>query len=82
MSSLQITKTAHSSRLATVGGFVAILLWSMTVAVVRSLSEDLGPVTAGAAVYGVSGVVALVSLLRCSHRRRLVLQLSPRYLVG
>ncbi len=78
---LDITKTVHSSHLATAGGFGAILLWSTTVAVARSLSEQVGPVTAAAAVYGVSGVAALISLLRCSRRQR-ILRLPARYLVG
>lgn len=76
------TKALHGSPLATVGGCGAILLWSTTVAVARSLSEQVGPVTAGAAVYGVGGAAALVSLLRCSRRRRRILRLPARYLVG
>jgi drug/metabolite transporter (DMT)-like permease len=37
-------------------GFSAILLWSSTVALARSLSEALGPLTAGCAVYLTAGV--------------------------
>ena len=48
---------------ATAGGFVAILLWSTTVAFARSLSEQLGPLTAAAAVYGVGGFAALVVMI-------------------
>ena len=77
-----ITKSVHSSHLATAGGFVAILLWSTSVAVVRNLSEQLGPVTAAAAVYGVSGIAALVSLLRRRQRRQQILRLPARYLLG
>lgn len=77
-----IEETVQSQRLATAGGFGAILLWSTTVAVARGLSEHVGPLTAAAAVYSVSGVAALVSLLRCSRRRRQILQLPARYLVG
>lgn len=44
---------------ATLGGFGAILLWSTTVAVARSLTESLGPLTAGAAVFSVSGLLAV-----------------------
>jgi hypothetical protein len=43
--------TAKTSRIATFEGFGAILLWSSTVAVARSLSEKLGPATGAAAVY-------------------------------
>lgn len=77
-----IDETPQSLRLATAGGFGAILLWSTTVAVARSLSEQVGPVTAAAAVYSVSSVAALVSLLRNSRRRRLILQLPTGYLLG
>jgi len=77
-----IPKGVGSSRLATAGGFAAIVLWSTTVAFARSLSEQLGPVTAAAAVYSVSAVPALVSLLRSSQRRRGIVGLPARYLVG
>ena len=72
----------HSKHLATIGGFGAILLWSTTVAVARSLSEQLGPVTAATAVYSVGSIAALVSLLRNKRKRQLILQLPVRYLVG
>ncbi len=68
-------------RLATLGGLVAILLWSTTVALARGLSEQLGPVTAAAAVFSVSAVAASFSLLR-SKRRQRILQLPARYLFG
>lgn len=53
-----------SSRTSTVAGLVAIVLWSATVPLARCLSEHVGPVTGAAAVYGVSGGLALVSRLR------------------
>jgi drug/metabolite transporter (DMT)-like permease len=40
-------------------GFSAVLLWSVTVALVRSISEQLGPVTAGAAVYLTGGILSV-----------------------
>ena len=79
---LGITKTGHSSLSATLGGFGAILLWSITVAFARSLSEQIGPVTAAAAVYSVSGAAALFSLLRNSSKRRRILSLPVKYLLG
>ncbi|MCB9326555.1 MAG: aromatic amino acid DMT transporter YddG [Lewinellaceae bacterium] len=42
----------------TLFGFLAVFLWSATVALVRSISEQLGPVTAGAAVYLTGGILA------------------------
>ena len=67
---------------ATLGGLGAIVLWSTTVAVARSLSEELGSLGSAAAVYGVSGLASLILLLG-SRRRRLELgRLPARYLVG
>ncbi|MEW6670903.1 MAG: aromatic amino acid DMT transporter YddG [Thermodesulfobacteriota bacterium] len=75
-------KTVNDSHLATAGGVGAILLWSSTVALVRSLSEQLGPLTAATAVYSFSGVAALVSLLRSRERQQKVLHLPAGYLVA
>jgi drug/metabolite transporter (DMT)-like permease len=74
-------KTVNDSHLATAGGIGAILLWSSTVALVRSLSEQVGPLSAATAVYSISGVVALVSLLRSRQRQQRVLRLPVKYLV-
>ncbi len=76
------TKKTRGSYLATAGGMGAILLWSTTVALARSLSEQVGPVTASASVYSVSGLAALISLLRRSQRRQRIMRLPARYLVG
>jgi drug/metabolite transporter (DMT)-like permease len=67
---------------ATTGGFVAIGLWSTTVALVRSLSEGLGPVTSGAVVFGVTGGLALLNLALRPRRRRGLRHLSRRYVWG
>jgi drug/metabolite transporter (DMT)-like permease len=67
---------------STGGGLAAIILWSTTIAVARSLSEHLGPLTAGTCVYLIGG---LLCLLRLAWRRtpiRRLLGLSPRYVVG
>jgi drug/metabolite transporter (DMT)-like permease len=44
---------------ATAAGFGAILLWSATVALSRSLSEQLGPLLTGALVFTCSGLLTL-----------------------
>ena len=75
-------KTEHSSHTSTLGGFGAILLWSVTVAIARSLSEQIGTVTAAAAVYSVSGTAALFSLLCSSSKRQRILKLPIKYLIG
>ena len=71
-----------STRIGTVSGFVAIVMWSTTVALARSLSEELGPMTAAAAVYSVSGSIALVRLLNSSEKRRQISRMPRRYLIG
>jgi drug/metabolite transporter (DMT)-like permease len=43
-------------------GLLAVLLWSSTVALARSISEQVGPLTAGASVYVTGGLVLAVSL--------------------
>jgi drug/metabolite transporter (DMT)-like permease len=44
---------------ATVQGFAAVILWSVTVAFVRSISEQLGPLTGAASLYLVSGAIGI-----------------------
>jgi drug/metabolite transporter (DMT)-like permease len=78
----RIEKTDRMPNLATAGGFGAILLWSTTIAVARSLSEQLGPVTAAAAVYGVAGTVSLTRLAVRGANRRQIRQLPRNYLIG
>jgi drug/metabolite transporter (DMT)-like permease len=68
--------------MATAGGFFAILLWSTTIAVARSLSEQLGPVTAAASVYGVAAAVALARLAIRDANRSHIRRLPPNYLIG
>ena len=40
----------------TIAGFVAILIWGFSIPVGRSLTEQLGPFTAGALVYLLAGM--------------------------
>jgi len=47
------------SSVATFYGFSAVILWSVTVAFVRSISEQLGPLTGAAAVYSLSGIFGI-----------------------
>lgn len=66
----------------TTGGFVAIVLWSTTVALARSLSEQLGPLTAAAAVYSVSGTIAVIRLLLASGNGQQIRELPLKYVAG
>ena len=75
-----MSKTAQ--RLGTGGGLGAIVLWSSTFALARSLSEQVGPLTAGAAAYLIG---ACVCLLRPGAGRRAIrgfLVLPRLYLFG
>jgi drug/metabolite transporter (DMT)-like permease len=69
-------------RSGTASGFVAIVLWSTTVALARSLSEQLGPLTAAAAVYSVSGAIAVTRLRSADCGRERIRDLPPAYLAG
>lgn len=67
---------------STAGGLAAIVLWSTTIAVARSLSEQLGPLTAGTCVYLAGGVLCLLPLAWRPAWRRQLGQLSWRYVFG
>ncbi len=70
-----------TSRPATAGGLLAILLWSATVAVSRSASEALGPLTAAAAVCGIGGALSLAWTLPSRTRRSQLRDLPRRYVL-
>ena len=77
------TPTLSSPRpSATFGGFLAIALWSATVGLGRILIESLGVMTAGAAVYSLSGVLGCAWLLWRPRRRAELRRLPRRYLLG
>jgi drug/metabolite transporter (DMT)-like permease len=66
----------------TLFGVLAVLLWSATVALVRSISEQIGPVAAGAFVYLTGGLISCVYLL---YSRKISFQKSNfpvRYFVS
>ena len=68
---------------ATLGGLFAIVLWSTSVALARSVSRQLGPLNAAAVVYTFGGVVGLGwSLVRQPGAMRVMLGLPRRYLLG
>jgi len=61
---------------------VAIILWSTTVALARSTSEQLGAMPAAAAVYSVSGSIALLRLASSNQRRQQLRRIPFRHLIG
>lgn len=69
-------------KLSTGSGLGAILLWSVTFAFARSLSEKVGPLTAGAAAYLIGGLFCMLRL-GCSPKPLTRLFRLPRaYLFG
>lgn len=71
----------RSTGLATAGGFLALLLWSTTVALARSLSESVGAVTAATAVYGLGGILTLFRLATSPSSRQSIRTLPGAYLL-
>ncbi len=63
-------------------GLLAILLWSVSVAFARSISESIGPLTAGALVYLLAGSFATGHLFLRHDAIRNLRLLSPAYLFG
>jgi len=66
----------------TVLGLSAILLWSATVALARSISEEIGPLTAGAAVYLLAGLILGGHLLVREGSLRRLRELPRLHLFG
>jgi len=64
-------------RFATGFGILAILLWSMSVALTRSLAESLGAYGAAAAIYTLSGILVWVVVGKPQWRGQ-----SLRYILG
>lgn len=64
-------------------GILAILFWASTIAFTRSLTESLGTITAGALVFMLSTLFAILYLLKTSPQSlRDILYLPRRYLLG
>jgi len=66
----------------TLAGFAAILLWSTTIAIVRSLSEQVGGLTTAAAVYLIGGLFCLLRLGWRGKAIKSFRRLPLRYLLG
>jgi len=76
-------KTSTSrENLSTILGILAILFWGTTIAFSRSLTEQLGPITAASWIYILSGVWGCIYLFSESGRIKKTFQLPILYLVG
>lgn len=62
---------------STLAGMAAIILWSTTVALARSISEQVGPLTTIAAVYTIGGLLLLIKEFSLKERSFRDLQISP-----
>jgi drug/metabolite transporter (DMT)-like permease len=60
-------------------GLIAIALWSTTIALGRSLSEQLGMFTAGALVFGLAGVLGIAAQAVSGRLRGTLAALSPAF---
>lgn len=69
-------------RRGTMLGLTAIVLWSATVALARSMAEAIGPLAAGAAVYCLAGLLLAGAFLAKRHSFAAVRQLPARYVFG
>lgn len=76
------SKLSPKFDLNTLAGFAAILLWSTTIAFVRSLSEQVGGLTTAAAVYLIGGLFCLLRLGVRGDATRMFRRLPLRYLFG
>lgn len=72
----------HNLSSGTINGFLAIFLWSTTVALARSLSEQIGPITAAASVYIIASIASIAHLLFSESKRLHVRQLPRQYVLG
>jgi drug/metabolite transporter (DMT)-like permease len=63
-------------------GFGAVLIWSASVACVRSTTAGLGTLTAASATYLLAGVLACLAVYSSGRRRRELAALPRRYLAG
>ena len=77
------TKKLRGGDSNTLLGILAIVFWGSTVAFSRSLTEQLGTVTAGGLVFTLSALFAWLYILMTSPRLfKKMLQLPPNYLWG
>jgi drug/metabolite transporter (DMT)-like permease len=75
------TNTRASLMVNTGLGFIAILLWSLSVALARSLSGEIGTVTTAFLVYTGGGLMGLVTFLHEGRVRERMREFRPAYLI-
>jgi len=68
--------------LNTILGMLAILFWGTTIAFSRSLTEQLGPLTAASWIYMLSGIWGFIYLINKPGGIKKIFQLPILYLIG
>jgi drug/metabolite transporter (DMT)-like permease len=74
--------TVSQENLNTIFGILAILFWGTTIAFSRSLTEQLGPLTAASWIYMLSGVWGCIYLINKPGGIKKTFQLPILYLIG
>ena len=77
-----MNNSTSQEKLSTILGILAILFWGTTIAFSRALTEQLGPITAAAWIYLLSGIFAFIYLFRSPKGLSNILQLPFLYLFG
>ena len=74
--------SVSQENLNTIFGILAILFWGTTIAFSRSLTEQLGPLTAASWIYLLSGIWSCIYLFSEPGRIKKTFQLPILYLIG
>jgi len=74
--------SVSQENLNTIFGILAILFWGTTIAFSRSLTEQLGPLTAASWIYMLSGVWGCIYLINKPGGIKKTFQLPILYLIG
>jgi len=74
--------STSQENLSTILGILAILFWGTTIAFSRSLTEQLGPLTAASWIYLLSGIWSCIYLISKSGGIKKTFQLPILYLIG
>jgi drug/metabolite transporter (DMT)-like permease len=74
--------SVSQENLNTIFGILAILFWGTTIAFSRSLTEQLGPLTAASWIYLLSGIWGCIYLVSKPGGIKKTFQLPALYLIG
>lgn len=74
--------SVSQEKLNTIFGILAILFWGTTIAFSRSLTEQLGPLTAASWIYLLSGIWGCIYLITKPGGVKKTFQLPTLYLIG